>query len=133
MFGFSITEVIVVFVVALLLFGPEQLPILARQLGKLMGEVKKGSDAVRKEFYNSVYVPSDEIRRDFTAEARQLRALRNEVLAPLPPPSSTQPSSTDGNVVSSLPLPTQTNCEKSDQQTMSNPSESNRNPDTHNQ
>jgi len=75
--GINLTELIVVFVVALLLFGPEQLPTLARQLGKLMGEFQKGSNALRREFYNSAYPPAD-LRRDVAAAGRTLRTLKTE-------------------------------------------------------
>jgi Tat protein translocase TatB subunit len=85
MFGVSFTEVVMVFIVALLLFGPEQLPQMARQLGKLMAELRKGSDAVRREFYNSVYPPADEITRDLAATKNDLRSLKSEFLSsPLP-------------------------------------------------
>lgn len=69
-------------VVALLLFGPEQLPVIARGLGKIAHEFRRTSDSLRREFYNSVYTPADELRRDVAAEARSLRALKAEVLAP---------------------------------------------------
>jgi Tat protein translocase TatB subunit len=85
MFGVSFTELVMVFIVALLLFGPEQLPQMARQLGKLMAELRKGSDAVRREFYNSVYPPADEITRDLASTTKDLRALKSEFLSsPLP-------------------------------------------------
>lgn len=70
-----------VFVVALLLFGPEQLPVLARSLGKIAHEFRRTSDSLRREFYNSVYTPAEELRRDVASEARSLRALKAEVLA----------------------------------------------------
>lgn len=68
MFGVSMTELAVIFIIALLLFGPEQLPPLARNFGKIMGDLKRGSDSLRREFYNSVYKPAD----DLTKEAREL-------------------------------------------------------------
>jgi TatA/E family protein of Tat protein translocase len=80
--GISITELIIIFLVLLILFGPEQLPVIARQFGKIMGELKKGSDAVRREFYNSVYTPADEVTRDLIADTRSLKALKAELLAP---------------------------------------------------
>jgi Tat protein translocase TatB subunit len=80
--GISITELIIIFVVLLILFGPEQLPVMARQFGKIMAELKKGSDAVRREFYNSVYTPADEVTRDLIADSRNLKALKAELLAP---------------------------------------------------
>jgi Tat protein translocase TatB subunit len=87
----SFSEIVVVFLVALLLFGPEQLPKIARQLGKLTGDLRKATDSVRREWYNAVYPPADEIRRDFAAQGRELRALKAEVLAP-PPGSQGTPS-----------------------------------------
>lgn len=78
MFGVSFTELVMVFVVALLLFGPERLPQMARQLGKVLGDLRRGSDAVKREFYNSVYPPQDEISRDLRTTAQELRSLTSE-------------------------------------------------------
>jgi TatA/E family protein of Tat protein translocase len=78
--GINITEIIVVFIVALLLFGPEQLPNLARQAGKISGELRKHSNALRREFYNTVYPP--DIANDLRSGARSLAALKGELLAP---------------------------------------------------
>jgi Sec-independent protein translocase protein TatA len=68
--------------VALLLFGPEQLPQIARQLGKITAELRKSSQAIRREWYNAVYPPAQEVRNDLAAHTQDLRALRAEVLAP---------------------------------------------------
>lgn len=87
--GVSITELIIIFLVLLIVFGPEQLPVFARQFGKIMGEVKKGSDAVRREFYNSVYTPADEVKRDILGDSRNLKALKAELFAP---PTGAHPS-----------------------------------------
>lgn len=84
----SIFEIVVVFVVALILFGPEQLPVMARQFGKLAGEFRKTSNALRREWYNAVYPPAQELRREFNTQAVQLRALKSDIVAPLPPTSS---------------------------------------------
>ena len=79
--GVSLTEFTVIFLVALMLFGPEQLPVLARSLGKLSGQVKKTSDSLRREFYNSVYPPAD-LKNPLTGELQSLRSLKAEILAP---------------------------------------------------
>ena len=42
-------ELLVILVVALLVFGPNRLPELARQAGKAMGEVRRVADGVRAE------------------------------------------------------------------------------------
>lgn len=82
MFGVCLTELIVIFIVALVIFGPEKLPEMARHLGKLMSELRKGSDAVRREFYNVVYPPAEELRRDFAADMQRLRAVKAEMYTP---------------------------------------------------
>lgn len=81
--GISLSELTVVFVVALVLFGPERLPELARALGKLTGQVRKTSDSLRREFYNSVYPPGQDLRGDITRGVEGLRSLRTEALEPL--------------------------------------------------
>lgn len=80
--GISITECTVIFLVALLLFGPEQLPVLARTIGKLSGQVKRTSDSLRRELYNSVYPPGEDVQNALNGELKALRALKAEVLAP---------------------------------------------------
>ena len=45
----SPTEVIVILVVALLVFGPQRLPELARQVGGVMRELRRMQDSVRTE------------------------------------------------------------------------------------
>jgi sec-independent protein translocase protein TatB len=78
----SFFEIVVVFLVALLLFGPEQLPKIARQLGAIAAEFRKGTQALRREWYNAVYPPADEIRRDMASHTSDLRALKTQIFAP---------------------------------------------------
>ncbi len=68
MFGMSFGELIVIFVVILLVFGPDKLPHVASKLGKITGELKRTSDSLRREFYNSAYTPAQELdalKQDF--------------------------------------------------------------------
>jgi len=80
----NFTEILVVCVVALLLFGPEQLPQIARQLGKITGDLRKVTNSVRREWYNAVYPPATEVRHEYDTAGKALRALKAEVLAPPP-------------------------------------------------
>ncbi|MBI3914904.1 MAG: twin-arginine translocase TatA/TatE family subunit [Chloroflexi bacterium] len=43
MFGLQPTHLILIFVVALLIFGPQRLPELAKSFGKTIGEFKRAS------------------------------------------------------------------------------------------
>jgi TatA/E family protein of Tat protein translocase len=50
MFGIGIEELVVIFVIALFVLGPERLPSLARDLGKAMRELRRASDELTEEF-----------------------------------------------------------------------------------
>ena len=47
---FSISHMIIIFVVVLIVFGPQKLPELARGLGKLMAEFRKASGDFKSAF-----------------------------------------------------------------------------------
>ena len=52
MFNFTLPELVVIFVVALLVFGPKKLPELGRALGRAIGELQRSLQGV-KEHMNS--------------------------------------------------------------------------------
>ena len=58
--GFGDTTFIVL--LALLLFGPKKLPVLARQLGKLMAEFRRASNEFRTQMEEELRI-SDQAER----------------------------------------------------------------------
>jgi TatA/E family protein of Tat protein translocase len=78
----SIPHLIIVFIVALVVFGPEKLPELARNLGKIMGEFKRATGDLRSTFEGHL--------RDLEREADQ-RRMRNESEIAATPLLSTAP------------------------------------------
>lgn len=70
---FSIPHLIVIFVVALVVFGPEKIPELARNLGKIMAEFRRVTGDLRSTFEGHL--------RDLEREADTRRTAA-------PPPSS---------------------------------------------
>jgi TatA/E family protein of Tat protein translocase len=69
-------ELIVIFVIALLVFGPRKLPELGRSLGKSLGEFKRASNELRNTL-------EEEVRVEEQREATQ------RVTAPAPAPADT--------------------------------------------
>ena len=58
MFGIGATELLVILVVALIVFGPTRLPELARSLGRAMGEFRRASTDLRQSFNESMQDPA---------------------------------------------------------------------------
>lgn len=71
---FSVPHLIIIFAVALVVFGPEKLPELARNLGKIMGEFRRATGELRSTFEGHM--------RDLEREA-ELRRIR-EAQPPTP-------------------------------------------------
>lgn len=53
MFGIGITELLVIFVIALLVFGPKRLPELARSMGRALAEFRRASSDLRQELFDA--------------------------------------------------------------------------------
>lgn len=83
MFGIGFPELLLVLVVVLIVFGPDKLPEAARRLGKFTGSMRKTSDALRREFYNAVYEPTEDIRSDARRAATQLKSLGTDLQSTL--------------------------------------------------
>jgi sec-independent protein translocase protein TatB len=86
----SIPHLIIVFVVALVVFGPDKLPDLARNLGKIMGEFKRATGDLRSTFEGHL--------KDLEREADQRRidggkTSSTPMMTPLPPSPGTIPAS----------------------------------------
>ena len=95
----SIPHMIVVFLVVLVVFGPQKLPELARSLGKLMAEFRKASGDFRSAF-------EDEMR-DLERQARvaELRKQAAEAVAAVNEIGKSQPAATLGSPAGTEALP----------------------------
>jgi Tat protein translocase TatB subunit len=53
MFGIGIPELMLIMIIALIVLGPERMPRVARDLGKVVGDLRRTSDELREEFLNA--------------------------------------------------------------------------------
>ena len=81
MFGLGVPELMLIFIIALVLFGPKRLPEIGRTLGKAMGEFKKATD----ELKNTV---EREVRME------ELRQISSPMITPVETVSRTEPVTT---------------------------------------
>jgi sec-independent protein translocase protein TatB len=81
----SIPHMIVVFIVVLVVFGPQKLPELARGLGKLMAEFRKASTDFKTAF--------EEEMRDIERQARETKRKK------LTPPETPGEVSSDSQTI----------------------------------
>lgn len=50
MFGISLSELLVIFALALIVLGPKRLPEVAITIGQLLGTLRKSADKIQAEF-----------------------------------------------------------------------------------
>ena len=53
----GMSEIFIIMAIALILFGPEDLPDIARTIGKVVFEIRKATQELTKEFQNSIDPP----------------------------------------------------------------------------
>jgi sec-independent protein translocase protein TatB len=81
MFGLGFTEILVILVVALLVFGPDRLPELARNLGKGLAEFRRASSDLRRSVMEAAEEPKGR-----PAALPPVAGPADEVAAAAPPP-----------------------------------------------
>jgi len=96
-------ELILIFVVALLVFGPRKLPEIGKSLGKGLAEFKRASEELKKT-----------IEQEITESKNEVSAVKQEVLsaantvaqipASPPPPASADPAPAEPAVPEARPI-----------------------------
>ena len=85
MFGLGIGEILIILVIAFLLFGPKQLPEVARQVGKAVKGFKETADDLRKSVEPEINMIQQEVKmveQDFQASIKDAEEQINAVTTP---------------------------------------------------
>jgi len=94
--GFGDTAVIAL--IALLLFGPKKLPVLARQLGKLMAEFRRASNEFRSQMEEELRIAEQADRQKEVAALEAASA--NKIAPPTPAESETSAATSAPDIAS---------------------------------
>lgn len=88
MFGpLGLPEIMLIFVVALLLFGPRQMPKIGRTVGRALGEFRRASNDFKKTIEDEV--AADEVRQ-VERELRDVRQAGAELLSDAKPTAASR-------------------------------------------
>jgi TatA/E family protein of Tat protein translocase len=89
--GFS--ELLLIFMVALLVFGPRKLPEIGKTLGKALGEFKKATEDLKNTIEREVQVEEQRQIAPHIVPAPEVVSRDEPVNAiPIQPPASTPPN-----------------------------------------
>jgi len=63
MWNIGFPELVVIFIIALLVFGPRKLPELGKTLGKGLAEFKKASNELKRTWEDEVRAEEEELKK----------------------------------------------------------------------
>lgn len=63
MWNIGFPELVVIFIVALLVFGPRKLPELGRSLGKSLAEFKRATNELKQSWEEEVRTEQEELKK----------------------------------------------------------------------
>ena len=63
MWNLGFQELVIIFIIALVIFGPRKLPDLGKSLGKSLAEFKRASNELKRTWEDEVRAESEELKK----------------------------------------------------------------------
>lgn len=101
----SFADTAVLFVLALLLFGPKKLPGIARQVGKALNEFKRASNEFKAQIEAEISQLEIEERRKKSEEQQKTIENEQKILPPTAPPEGAIHAMRTSEQIESSPEP----------------------------
>lgn len=67
MFGMSMTEIVIIAILALVLLGPDRLPEAAKTIGKTVRDLKKATDGLKDQIETELYQAERSLEKSIQA------------------------------------------------------------------
>lgn len=77
------SELVVIFIVALLVLGPEKVPRYAKKAGKFLGSIKVYADKLSEDINESVIEPLEEVQKPLKEAVEPLSSISNDIGKPI--------------------------------------------------
>ncbi len=75
MWNLGFPELVIIFIVALVIFGPRKLPELGRSLGKGLTEFKRASNELKRTWEDEV----EAVKHEVDVEAEDLKKIQSDL------------------------------------------------------
>ena len=75
MWNLGFPEIVIIFIVALVIFGPRKLPELGRSLGRGLSEFKKASNELKRTWEDEV----DAVKHEVEVEQDELKEIQTDL------------------------------------------------------
>ena len=75
MWNLGFPEIVIIFIVALVIFGPRKLPELGRSLGRGLSEFKRASNELKRTWEDEV----EAVKHEVDVEDKELKKIQSEL------------------------------------------------------